>query len=693
MPNRIIYIVAFFASLNTFGQESFQIWKSKVYVHLDNRTELLKDFQSAGRFIEKESKHGKALLAIDDSLVAREMYFERQVYMDTLVSSGRRSKLSKPVMAKYLKRLAYAYYDNDQAEGTTDILNKILAKEYRLPTLSRIECLMILGNLELNFQLPDRAISKYRRALSEITAQVEKNKPLVRSSIYNNIGLAHSRLNNPDSTIYYHQKAFNIRKKENSTYAMGQSLNNIGAMYYEIQAFDSALVYFEKGYHFRSVSPEAKESSLAESWTNIGKTHFRLGNPTKAKELLEKSLEYCKRANNMAIMKRNYEILHELYASEGDLKAAYSALGNYYLVRDSLYGLEETKELLRSSYKQELREQALSDSLNRVANRKIFEEKSRREEVIKYGLGFALVGLLLILGLLLRNYRNKVRSNKQISQQKNSLEEKNDEIIGSITYAKRLQDAILPSEQSLNKHLPEQFVWYRPKDIVAGDFYWMHTSLEHTFFAVSDCTGHGVPGALVSIVCSNAMNRATKEFGLKETGAILDKTTELVLESFSESKENVNDGMDVSLIRLKDKTVQFSGAYNGLWIVSEDVKAITGQLQSNQFRVMEGEGKSLIEIKANRQPVGYYENRVPFNSIDLELNSGDRLFLFTDGFGDQFGGSDNKKYKTSKLKRFLLETSTQSILDQRLAIATEFEAWKGSNEQVDDVCIAGIEID
>ena len=91
--------------------------------------------------------------------------------------------------------------------------------------------------------------------------------------------------------------------------------------------------------------------------------------------------------------------------------------------------------------------------------------------------------------------------------------------------------------------------------------------------------------------------------------------------------------------------------------------------------------------------MGYYENRVPFNSIDLELNSGDRLFLFTDGFGDQFGGSDNKKYKTSKLKRFLLETSTQSILDQRLAIATEFEAWKGSNEQVDDVCIAGIEID
>lgn len=640
-----------------------------------------------------EASYRKEFLQLDDSLTARELHFERRLLLDTLVSRGKKMRLAPKRLAVYMLRLANACYDTDQGERTILLLNKLLEPKYELNKVSRIQCLMMLGNLELSFQLPEQAIKKYKRVLGELDASTEKKTPAVRSSAYNNMGLAFSQLGNVDSTVRYHEMAFELRREQNNTYLMGQSLNNIGTMYYEVQEYDSALVYYQAGLDYRSASPNATESSLAESWTNIGKTWFQLGNNAKAKELLEKSLVYCKRVSNLEIMKRNYEILHEVYLADGSPREAYAALGNYYLFRDSLYGLNETKEVLRSSYRQEMREQALSDSLNLAANKKIFEEQARKEEIIKYGLGLALGGVFLILLLLFRNYRNKSRSNKQISEQKNALEEKNEEIIGSITYAKRLQDAILPSHETLAKQLPAQFVFYQPKDIVAGDFYWMHTSNNQTFFAVSDCTGHGVPGALVSIVCSNALNRATKEFDLTQTGKILDKTTELVLESFRESKENVNDGMDVSLIRIEDKKLQFSGAYNGLWIVSEHPHRIQEQLQPNQMRLTEANGKSLIEVKANRQPVGYYEDRSPFRSVDLELSSGDTLYMTTDGFGDQFGGSDNKKYKTSQLKRFLLNISDQSILEQQKSVSTEFDQWKGNNEQVDDVCVVGIRLD
>lgn len=653
----------------------------------------MKNLRKSGYYIKKnEAKRRKDFLILNDSLASREMHFERRTLLDSLIYIGQKSDISKPVLAKYMVPLVSACSATNQGERAAGLLNKLLEPQYKLSKHSRVECLIMLGNLELNFQLPERAVSKYRRALSELDPKLEKSHPLLRSSIYNNMGLSFSKLQKIDSSLFYHQAALTIRKRQKDKFQMGQSLNNIGSLYYGIQFYDSALVYYQQGLEYRSASSRATESSIAESWINIGKTYFRLGNISEAKELLDKSLAYAKHSSNLVIMQRTYKILHELYAAEGNLQSAYEALGNYYLIRDSLFGLAETKDVLHSSYKQELREQALSDSLNQAANRKIFEEKSRKEQVIKYGLALALFGLLAILGLVLRNYRNKVRSNKQISSQKNSLEEKNEEIIGSITYAKRLQNAILPSEQSLTKHLPEQFVLYEPKDIVAGDFYWMHTDGNQIFFAVSDCTGHGVPGALVSIVCSNAMNRATKEFGLKKTGAILDKTTELVLESFSESEEHVNDGMDISLIRMTDNKIQFSGAYNGLWIVSEYPTHLLSQLQAKQFRLTEEEGRSLIEIKANRQPVGYYENRVPFDTVEIQLQKGDQIYLLTDGFGDQFGGSENKKYKTSQLKRFILQIASQPISAQKAALALEFDQWKGAAEQVDDVCLVGIKM-
>jgi serine phosphatase RsbU (regulator of sigma subunit) len=225
----------------------------------------------------------------------------------------------------------------------------------------------------------------------------------------------------------------------------------------------------------------------------------------------------------------------------------------------------------------------------------------------------------------------------------------------------------------LNEHLPEHFVFYQPKDIFAGDFYWMHTVESRVFIAAADSTGHGVPGTIVSIVCSNALDKALKEFGLTETGKILDKTTELVLETFAKSGEEINDGMDISLLCIDkmNRSISWSGANNQL------LYAVNNEL---------------VSVKANKQPVGRSENREPFKTHVIPYREESIFYLMTDGFQDQFGGPGGKKFKFKQLEALISEISGKPLHDQLENLQSVFYNWKGNLEQVDDVTIIGIKI-
>lgn len=216
---------------------------------------------------------------------------------------------------------------------------------------------------------------------------------------------------------------------------------------------------------------------------------------------------------------------------------------------------------------------------------------------------------------------------------------------------------------------------YLPKDIVAGDFYWAELLLDPAalFVAVADCTGHGVPGAMVSVVCSNALNRAVNEYGMTEPGVLLDKARELILDTYAKSEEEVKDGMDISLLRLDPewKELQWSGAHNPLWIVRNG---------------------TLIELPADRQPVGLADHAQPFTTHRFALQKDDCLYLLSDGFADQFGGEKNKKFKSANLKKLLEQVATLPMNEQRDAIHRAFLEWKGENEQVDDITILGIRV-
>jgi DNA-binding CsgD family transcriptional regulator len=299
---------------------------------------------------------------------------------------------------------------------------------------------------------------------------------------------------------------------------------------------------------------------------------------------------------------------------------------------------------------------------------------------------------------------NKVEQEKEIERLKNvelknaldEIREKNNELLSSLTYAKRLQEAILPPPRIVKEWLTESFLFYRPKDIVSGDFYWMETvdtildGVKKTliFFAAADCTGHGVPGAMVSVVCANALNRSVKEFQLKTPGGVLNKVTELVLEAFEQSDEVIKDGMDIALCALdiSANKLFYSGANNPLYRITK-----TAANSENKYISADG-SYELLQYNACRSPIGKQESKHVFVTQEIQLNSGDAIYMFSDGFPDQFGGQKGKKYKYANFKRFLLEHYALPMEQQKSHLEDEFDNWKQSFEQIDDVCIIGVKI-
>ena len=261
----------------------------------------------------------------------------------------------------------------------------------------------------------------------------------------------------------------------------------------------------------------------------------------------------------------------------------------------------------------------------------------------------------------------------EIQHQKEMVEEKNREIVDSINYALRLQQAIIPPADKIKDKFPDSFVLFKPKDIVSGDFYWMDVKGGVVSLAVADCTGHGVPGAMVSVVGANSLNRCVKEFGLKKPSSVLDKLRELIVETFEMSNHEVKDGMDISYISfdIEKHKASWAGANNPLWILRKDAMEIE-------------------EIKADKQPIGKFEHGKPFSNHEIELQKGDCLYLFTDGFADQFGGEKGKKLKAAAMRDLFIALKNEPMENQKVKINDAFERWKNFLEQVDDVCVMGI---
>ena len=452
------------------------------------------------------------------------------------------------------------------------------------------------------------------------------------------------------------------------------------------------------------------KQGMAQSFSSLSSYYARKGDIRSAIDYAQKSYSLGLELGIPELIESSSEELSAYYKKTGAFDKALDMHILFIQMRDSINNVNTRKENIKKRFEYEYKSQAVKDSVSNA--NKLTEEKFRHEQAIgqqklyTYGGFIGLALMLVVAGVSFKAYKDKQKANvliteqKQIAeQQKHLVEEKQKEILDSIAYAKRLQEAILPPQNIVTKHLPDNFILYLPKDIVAGDFYWFEHLDNGSYIAAADSTGHGVPGAMVSVVCSNALNRAVHEFGLRVPGEILDKTRELVLETFSKSDKDVKDGMDISLVKitelpseknipgrlvipkgqtLKDVItsqtkykIEWAGANNPLWYYSNG---------------------TIHEIKAHKQPIGKTDQPTPFPTHTLELNKGDELFLFTDGYADQFGGPKGKKFKYKQLEEVLLQSTTLPLFEQKDNLVSVFNTWKGNLEQVDDVTVVGIKV-
>ena len=373
----------------------------------------------------------------------------------------------------------------------------------------------------------------------------------------------------------------------------------------------------------------------------------------------------------------NFSILNE---KDNKYKSAYFDLKQYIKYYDSLNKEENIKELLNASLQYEYEKKEAIIQIKQEKKNLLQAAEKKKQRIILVSVISGLLMVSSFLAFVFNRLKLTQKQKKIIQNQKNEvesahqyLEEKNREILDSITYAKRIQSAILPQPKLVKEYFKDSFILYKPKDIVAGDFYWFEVIENIIFFAAADCTGHGVPGAMVSVVCHNALNRSVKEYNLKKPGEILDKTREIVVAEFEKSDEDVKDGMDISLcaIEIDSYCLFWAGAHNPLWI-----------LRNNE----------ILEYKADKQPIGKFAFAKSFTTHEFKLLENDEIYIFTDGFQDQFGGEFGKKYKIAQLRELLLSLNQTSMEEKKIKINEVFESWKAELEQVDDVCIIGVRL-
>lgn len=548
--------------------------------------------------------------------------------------------------------------------------------------------------------------SALKNFFKALRIQEKEDYPNLKAYILSNIGLIYSNQEKTDLALEYHNKSLKIRKKINDLSGVSASLNNIaivyvlldnypaalenylecirydkkvgdqiglsddynniGLCYMEMKEFDKAEKYF-----FDALEIRKKLNNplfIAQCYGNIGVVYYNSGRYIEARDYFKQSIEIGEKIGSKELLKLDYDILVKIETELGNSAEAFANYKLFIAYRDSIDNSENTRlqTELELNYKFEKEKEA---------EKLIREKKEAQDKIILYSVSIGFFLIIIFSTLLFRRWK-QTTSQKKIIEEKNKLVElKNEEILDSITYAKRIQTAILPSKQLFEELLPNHFVSYLPKDIVAGDFYWLEENNGKIFFAVADCTGHGVPGAMMSVVCHNALNRSVREFGLTDPGEILDKTRELIVAELSKSDQSVSDGMDISLCVFDNNSssIHWAGANNPLWIYRNETKLFE-------------------EWKANKQPIGVYDNYIPFTTHTIEVAKNDRIYLFTDGFVDQFGGEKGKKLMKKAFQDYLKETSSLSLIAQKTALENFYINWKGNLDQVDDVCVSCIVI-
>lgn len=416
-------------------------------------------------------------------------------------------------------------------------------------------------------------------------------------------------------------------------------------------------------------------------------------------------------------LSESYLMLSSFYQESGDYQSALENFKYYKALEDSIFNRDNAKILheletkFQTNQKQKEIELLKKDSeITKLKHdEEISEQESRMIYLIIGLIGAAIVGVISYISFINKKKANKLLQSQNviIQDQKNQLqhtyhelEEKNNSIIDSIKYANLIQQALLKSEEKQSSHLPDHFVLFLPKDIVSGEFYWALERDNYFYLAVGDCTGHGVPGAFLTMLGISFLNDICNTAATPPSPAeILDTLRSKIMYELSQDGQSSSskDGMDISLAKLNMDTLEleWAGANNPCWIVIDAESEFSSKLISlsnKRYSLTTSKEFQLLEVKPDKQPIGYSYTLQPFTNQKLQLNPNDILYLFTDGYTDQFGGEKGKKFKYKPFKNLLGNMFSSSMEDQKLRVLNEFNQWKADHEQIDDVCVVGIRV-
>jgi len=512
----------------------------------------------------------------------------------------------------------------------------------------------------------------------------------------------------------YFEQSLVIAKEIDDKPLTSKTLTNIGTSYIHSGKLDLAEDYIEQSI---KVSREISDlHELANGYLNLGEISMHRGNYNLALKYFNQTVDNARTVNDFENQKSGFHSIHKVYLKLNNNRKALSYYKLYINMKDSITD-RVNRDLLEQHEIQKEREFERTEQM--IANMNQLWEQDKELQSSRLRIQMIIIisfSLLLVLALvssfyIYRAFKGKQKAFKLLTRQKQEIETQRDEIgsqrdeivkqkdllthqkdqleeqkqslTDSINYASKIQSAIIPSDELLRHYMPKHFVLFKPRDIVSGDFYWIGAKENKVILAAVDCTGHGVPGAFMSVMGSSQLNEIMGRIQNVQSNDILDELRDLIIISLRQSGRSgeAKDGMDMTLciFDFKNKTLQFSGAHNPLYLVRDN---------------------ELIEYKGDKMPIGIHIHAgKPFTKTDISLKKGDAIYLFSDGYADQFGGPRGKKFKYSQFKSLLLEIQDNIMYDQKEILEEKLNDWMmGTDagdeqyEQVDDILVMGIKI-
>ncbi len=611
----------------------------------------------------------------------------------------------KDLLAKINRRLGTSYEIIGDYEQAIQYDRKSISLFFSVgDSLGAAYTYIGVANIYNNWGQYDEALLNYRLCYD---IAIEKKDSNLISPAAVGLGNIYREKDSNQIALSFYQESLELEKVLNNSSGIALALNNIGGCYADLGFYSKAKDYFSQALVWSEKSGGKLRAALILQ--EIGDVYISLNDFDSALVYLQKALRLSREIKSRKIELASLNSLSRLGKENGDFKSAYQYVNRYQQLKDSVFSEDKFKEisLLETKYKTAEKNKQIQLQKKEIETRSL---KLENERVIRNVIIVGTFVLFIIAIYVFIMYRQKRKSNillsKQrdeivnqrdsIQQQKQLIEQIHRQVSESIDYAKRLQQAVLPDENILQVNFSDSFILFKPKDKVSGDFYWWYHAENETLITAADCTGHGVPGAFMSMMGITFLREIIIKNNVYQPNLILTNLRDEIIKvldqrgSYGEQK----DGMDMALIRINHttKSLQFAGAYNPLYIVRNGSHNLVLKGGEELKPISKYEGLSLFEIKANKMPIAIYQRMDAFTLSEFTLVKGDKLFMFSDGYADQFGGLKGKKLKYKAFRNLLLKTSKLEMLEQKESLELAFEDWKGDNPQIDDIVVIGIEV-